>query len=416
MPVERVPTVLLVAAALVVLTTPFDRTIGLDVQFLRTPAAATGLLFVALYLLLFRGRFRFHTAAQVWAVVFLVVVGTMELARLAFADVHAFVGVPNLVAVATRYLSWAQPIILFLLVSMVARDRRSTGYVLSVLPFVMAALAVGAIAVAGTGRWAPVGLNANAAGVAFGMGVVIGVAWLLRALDRDTLGMAIVYGASALLCLIGVISTGSRGASAATVAALCVLVVLSSFKLRQTLILVTMLIAVGVASGPYLQDASALLLNRWQQALEGTQLGARDQLITVSAELFRERPAVGYGLQATQIVGERYYTLRGEPTRGPMSPHNTIFSILVPFGLIGSFAWFAMVASACAVVWRHRRLPESALLIALLVLFFVYTVGGNITGNNFFNVVLGLAACTPVWAAQGGGTQRAHYEDADVTA
>ena len=397
---------LLVAAGLVVATTPFDRTIGLDVQFLRTPAAATGLLFMALYLVLSRGRFRFHTAAQLWAVVFLIVVGTMELLRLAFADLHAFVGVPSLTLVAARYLSWAQPVILFLLVSMVARDRRSIGFVLSSFPFVMAGLALGAIAVAGSSRWAPVGLNANAAGVAFGMGVVIAVALLLRGVARNAHGLALAYGASAVLCLIGVASTGSRGASAATVAALCVLVLLSSFKLRQTLILLVMLIAVGVASGPYLQDASGLLLSRWQQALEGTQLGARDQLITVSAQLFRESPMWGYGLQATQLVGERYYALRGEPTRGPISPHNTVFAILVPFGLLGSFAWFAMVASGCVVLWRHRRMPEGALLLALLALFFVYTVGGNITGNKLFNVVLGLAVCIPFWVSKNGDVPR----------
>ncbi len=396
--VRPTATVLLVIAGLVTATTPFDRTVGLDVQFLRSPSAVLALLLVVLFLGLTKGRVWLTHRSQVWAIAFVVVLGVLELARLALADAHSYVGAPSLTVVAVRYMSWAQPIILFLIVSVIAKDRRSAAFILQGFPFVMGALALGAIAVAGSSRWAPLGLNENAAGMAFGMALVIATAMLLRSSPRIAPALTVAYALCVPLTLIGLLGTGSRGASAATLVALAVLMVLTPMKLRRLLVLAAALIVLTVTSGAYLQNASALLLNRWQSALEGTQLGARDELIVVSYSLFTESPVWGYGLQANRLVGEQYWAARGGPTDSSFSPHNTYFSLLLPFGVLGAFPWFGMLVAVAMGAWKHRRHPNAPMLLALLMLFFAYTVGANIVGNVLFYVVLAVAACLPHWA------------------
>jgi len=174
--------------------------------------------------------------------------------------------------------------------------------------------------------------------------------------------------------------------------------ILTPMKLRRLLVLAAALIVLTVTSGAYLQDASGLLLNRWQSALEGTQLGARDELIVVSYSLFTESPVWGYGLQANRLVGEQYWAARGGPTDSSFSSHNTFFSLVLPFGVLGAFPWFGMLVAVAMGAWKHRRHPNAPMLLALLMLFFAYTVGANIVGNVLFYVVLGIAACLPHWA------------------
>ncbi len=400
-PPSRTATALLVVAGLVVVTTPFDSAVNLGIPFLRNPAAVLGVLLVALFLWASRGRLVLSNAAQLWAIGFVAVVGVQELLRLALADALPFVGTPSLSTVALRYMSWVQPVILFLLVSMIAKDRRSLAFILFGVPFVMAALALGSLAVVGSGRWAPVGLNENFAGLAFGLALVVSVAWLLRPSLLDTPMLTAAFAVSVPLNLIGLLVTGSRGASASAVIALGLLVLLSSVKLPRLLILISALIVFSLGFGSYLRLASDVLFTRWEGAVEGTSLGARDQLASVSFGLFVESPVWGYGLQANHAVGERWRGERGGDGDAPFSPHNTFLALLVSFGLVGALPWFAMFASVGLRAWRHRRSPEGALLVSLLALFSMYMVFGNISGDKLLHATLGLAACLPYWRGPG---------------
>lgn len=391
-------TVLLVIAGLVTAAMPFDRAVGFDVQFLRSPSAVLALLLVVLFLWRTRGHVRLTDRSQLWAIAFVVTLGVLELARLALADAHAYTGAPSLTVVAARYMSWAQPIILFLIISVIAKDRRSVAFILQGFPLVMGTLALGAITVAGSGRWAPLGLNENAAGIAFGVALIIATAVLLRPWPRTAPLSMIAYAVCVPLNLIGLLATGSRGASAATLVALATLLILTPMNLRRLLVLAAALIVLTAASGAYLQSASSLLVNRWQSALDGTQLGVRDELLVVSYSLFTESPVWGYGLQANRLVGEQYSAARGGSTAFSFSPHNTLFSLLLPFGVVGAFPWFAMVLAVAMRAWKHRRHPNAPMLLALLMLFFSYTLGANIVGNILFYVVLGLSAGLPHWA------------------
>ena len=396
-PQSRTATALLVLAGLVVVSTPFDSAVNLGIPFLRNPAAVLGVLLAVLFLLASRGRLVFSNAAQLLAVGFVAVVGVQELLRLTLADAIPFVGTPSLSTVALRYMSWVQPVILFLLVSMIAKDRRSLAIILFGVPFVMAALAVGSLAMVGSGRWAPVGLNENFAGLAFGMALVVSIAWLIRPSLSNVPLLTAAFAVTVPLNLIGLLVTGSRGASASTVIALGVLVLLSSIKLPRLLVLASALIVLALASAGFLQTASDGLVTRWEGAVEGTSLGARDRLISISLDLFVESPVWGYGLQANHAVGERWREGRGLDGDAPFSPHNTFLALLVSFGVVGSVPWFAMFASVGVRSWKHRRSPEGALLVSLLAFFMVYMVFGNVSGDKLLHATLGLAACLPYW-------------------
>jgi hypothetical protein len=396
-PSARTATVLLIVAGLVVVATPFDSTVNLGIPFLRNPAAVLGVLLAVLFLWASRGRLVISSPSQLWAIGFMGVVGVQELLRLVLADALPFVGTPSLSTVAVRYMSWIQPVILFLLVSLIAKDRRSVAFVLVGVPLVMAALAVGSLSAVGSGRWAPVGLNENFAGLAFGMSLVIATAWLLRPSLGAAPLLTAAFVASVPLNLIGLLVTGSRGASASAAVALGLLFLLSSIKLRRMLVLVSALMVMALVSGNYLQRASDVLLTRWERAVEGTSLGARDQLIFISLELLVESPAWGYGLQANHAIGERWRGERGMDGNAPISPHNTFLALLVSFGVVGAAPWFAMFASVGVRSWTHRRTPEGALLVSLLALFSIYMVFGNISGDKLLHATLGLAACLPNW-------------------
>ena len=394
---SRTATVLLVLAGLVVVSTPFDAAVNLGIPFLRNPAAVLGVLLVALFLVASRGRLVFSNAAQLWAIAFVVVVGVQELLRLALADALPFVGTPSLSTVAVRYMSWVQPVILFLLVSMIAKDRRSLAFILVGFPFVMAALAAGSLAMVDAGRWAPLGLNENFAGLAFGMALVVSVAWLIYPSLPNVPLLTAAFALSVPLNLIGLLVTGSRGASASAVIALGVLAILSSVRWTRLLVLVAALILLGLTSASFLQIASDGLLTRWESTFEGTSLGGRDRLASISFGLFLESPLWGYGLQANHAVGERWRGERGMDGDAPFSPHNTFLALLVSFGIVGAVPWFAMFASVGAQSWRHRRSQGGALLVSLLVLFSVYMVFGNISGDKLLHATLGLAACLRYW-------------------
>ena len=100
-------------------------------------------------------------------------------------------------------------------------------------------------------------------------------------------------------------------------------------------------------------------------------------------------------MQANRLVGERYWSARGVSTEASFSSHNTLFSLLLPFGVVGAVPWFGMVLAGAAGAWKHRRHPNAPMLLALLMLFIAYTVGANIVGNVLFYVVLGLATSLP---------------------
>ena len=228
----------------------------------------------------------------------------------------------------------------------------------------------------------------------FGLGFVVGSAQVLhyRSDARKLLFAAMMF-VTIPLNAIGVLATGSRGASAATAAGLLVLVLVSKLGPKR---LVAIVLAVMVLVVPFWSvyvDVSQVLTARWERTLTRDEYGARDRLFAVTTELFLQRPLIGYGVQSSSIIGERFF---GNPNQ-PFAAHSTIMTLLVSFGMLGTVLWIAMLASALTHVWRHRRAEHAGLLLAILGMFMAYMFTGSIMTNRFFYVTLGLATCVHHW-------------------
>ena len=389
------PAALLLLVGLLVAATPLDRLIAFDVPLLRSLSAALGWILVLLYLWTTKGRLTFHHAAQWWALTFVSIVGVLELTRLLAADWIAYAGTPSIIGAAAMYMSWAQPVVLFLVVSMIASRRDSVRWVLTGLPIVTATLAITLVVGGETQRWAPIGLNANYAGLMFGFGSIIASAQTLSR-HRGARGLQLLNALMIIsipLNLLGVLGSGGRGASAATAVGLVVLLLLSRLRLRQMLALGFTAFLVLVPLWPLYEEASQILSDRWERTLEREDYGVRDGLLRVTTELFAEQPIVGHGIRSTSVIGERWF---GESER-PFSAHNTTMTLLVSFGILGTLPWFVMLGSAIVHVWRHRRAENATLILAALTMFMTYMLAGSIMTNRFFYVTLGLAVCVHYW-------------------
>lgn len=383
------PIALLVLAGMFVAAIPFDELVRLNIPLLRNPAAILGVAYLATFILMRRGRFHLYSATQVLAIAFISIVGVQELLRLTLADIPntTYTGTPSISEVGPLYMARLQPIVLFLLISNTARDQRSVGFALFSLPIVMSTLGLGVLFVSDVGRWAPVGLNENFAGGAFGMSIVIAIAALLNRRSQSTWSVALLLSACIPFCVIGLLVSGSRTASAATLVALCVLFVLSQVRLRRLLVVGTGFLALTLATAPYFLGASEVLVSRWGQTLDGTSYGSRDTLIQISVDLVADRPAWGHGLQGNYAIGSRWW---GEPGR-PFSAHNTFLALLVMFGVAGALPWFGMFALGAHHAWQHRHHANGALLLSLLTLVAVHMLAGDLSTNKLLYVILGLA-------------------------
>ena len=389
---------LLLLAGLVIAVTPLDRLTAVDVPLMRNLSALFGWLLVVAFLWIFNGRAVLHHRAQILAIGFAAGVGVLELARLLGAEWFGYAGTPSIGRALALYLSWVQPIVLFLVVSMIARHRSAVSWVLAGLPIVSGVLATEAILAGGTERWAPLGLNENFAGLTFGLSVIIAVARILSVHRGNTrqLLLATALAITIPLNIVGVLLSGSRAASAATVVGVLALLVLSRVGSKRLLTLGLAAVLLVVPLWPIYVGAAQTLGDRWERTLALDDFGSRDGLLRVSTELFIEQPLIGYGLTSQRVIGERYF---GYPDR-PFSAHNTVMSLLVSFGLLGSLLWFAMLVSVFAHVWRHRRAENASLVLASLAMFMTYMPTGSITTNRYFYVMLGLALCTHLWHHQ----------------
>jgi len=388
-------TLLLLIAGGVVSTSPLDAYVVFNVPFMRNPSAVLGILLVVSFLLVRAGRLRVFSLPQVLALVFIGVVVIMELTRLALADVSGFAGSASLPLVAILLMTWIQPVVLFLIITDVARSERAVGLVLFGLPFVLSVLSLELFTSSVAGRWSPLGLNENHAGSIYGMAFLISVWWLLRRAPRVWHAATIAFVATLPLLLAGLLATGSRGATAAAAVGL---VVLLAGSLRPVRLLTIVALAVpGVLYfGQTLDGLAAPLVARWERAIvDDTQRGGRDTIAAATFETAMRQPFTGHGLQANVVVGE---AVRGEARN--LSPHNTYLSLLVTFGLLGAIPWFLVLITVGVGVWRHREHDTAWLFMALGALFLTVMLVGDVTASKYLFSVMALATCLPMWVAE----------------
>lgn len=386
---------LLLIAGGVVSTSPLDAYVVFNVPFMRNPSAMLGILLLLGFLLVRAGRLRVFSLPQVLAMAFVILIVILELTRLAFADVAGYAGSPSLPLLGILLMTWIQPIVLFLIITDIARTERALGLVLYGLPFVLSVLSLELFATSAAGRWSPLGLNENQAGSIYGMALLISVWWLLHRAPRLWDVATIAFAATLPLLLAGLLASGSRGATAAAALGL---VVLLAGSLRPVRLLTVIALAVpGVLYfGQTLEGLAEPLVARWERAIvDDTQRGGRDVIAAATAEVVMRQPFVGHGLQANVVVGE---AVRGEARN--LSPHNTYLSLLVTFGLLGAIPWFLVLITIAFGVWRHREHDTAWLFMAVGALFVTVMLVGDVTASKYLFSVMGLAACLPMWVAR----------------
>lgn len=388
-PAITVSTALLVAAALILLASPFDRFSLSSIPFMRNASAVAGLAFVVLYLRHRRG-IRIVAAPQWWAVSFLVAIVVMELARLLLADVLPFTGTASVVRVALLYMSYVQPLVLFILLADVARDERSLRFVLLGFPLLMAVLAAGYFASGSVApRWTPLGMNPNGAGFVFGMAFLIAMWRFLTGRFRAP-HRRYVYLAVPALTFVGLVVSGSRGAVLATIAALAILLG-GSLGVRRSILPMLAVAALVLVSFDFILDISDPVVARIEQAVEGTQRGGRDTIWATALTLYRDSPWWGYGLQASSAVGAVLRDGRN------LSAHNSFISLLLAFGPLGLVLYVGIFVAVLRRIWPYRRTTVGLLFTVLML-----HVAGSMVFNDFIQskyvwTIMALATQVPAW-------------------
>jgi O-antigen ligase len=166
------------------------------------------------------------------------------------------------------------------------------------------------------------------------------------------------------VALAGLIASGSRGAIAATVVGVIMLMVLdrSCWRAltRRPLLVVGMVIAAGVPL--LLSDISALgeigQERVVRQTLQGGYLSYRDILFQLAWDYWLRAPLLGNGLGSFSLVLHMNYS------------HNVLTELLSETGLIG-FAAFMLLVIGSSFLQMRSGSPERGLVVALLVLLFL---------------------------------------------
>jgi len=392
----RQPLALIALLAAVAATVPFDGIAVADVAIARTIPGLIGVALVVAYVAVKQGRFIISTQAQLWALLFAAAILGLELVRLMLADVVGYVGVPSLTRVASLYVSWLQPIVLFVLAVDLARDPRTPRIVLgaavgavAVLSLLMVARVPGVASVA-SGRWTVFDIGPNSLGFLIGFALVTALWWLVASTGKTTVGYvcgALVMG----LLVVALLLTGSRGALLGTAAGVFVLVA-RTFDLRRGIVYVAVVTFVVVVFGSNLREVSEPIVGRFEAAIFGTSRGARDVIWTTSWDLVMEQPIVGYGLQASAAIGAVL------SDGGNLAAHNTPLSLLLAFGVMGFGLWLAIVTSAFRRVWSIRHQPAGLLFLGLMAFLATSMVFNDYGKHKLVWLILAFAGHAHLWA------------------
>jgi O-antigen ligase len=197
--------------------------------------------------------------------------------------------------------------------------------------------------------------------LAVGAIVAIGVASIRR--DRSISSLAILWGL-ALVSMIAVARTGSRGMT------LALIVGLTTFVMRKGSLWVRLrnvFLLAAVACMAYVALAgSETLVRRWTEAIERGATSGRDMIFLESMRMTLERPLIGWGPSATAVLAVRL-NLGGEVK----ATHNTFLAILIVTGLVGFIPFFVGYAKTAWAAWRARLGVENVLPLAIFVTLFV---------------------------------------------
>lgn len=226
---------------------------------------------------------------------------------------------------------------------------------------------------AGTDRIAILGGGPNMYARVVAIGVCATVFLLLR---YSWPKLVFIAGVTVpLLGTAALIFAGSRGGLISFAVGTVAVVVASTGRVRQLLIVVSSLALAAVILGPRLagQDLQAYWQSRFVEAtLQNGYLSGRDELFGLAYEVYSAQPifGAGYGSFGDYVGIPRYW------------PHNLFMDLLVATGIVGLIVFLLVVATIAIPPLRSFRNPRS-FAGPFLTLALVVFVGAQVSGGLF---------------------------------
>ncbi len=384
------PTLLVVLAALFVVSTYLGAIRISDFPLAENPENVAGVLLAVSFALLRFGRFRFWTGPGKVFLLYFTTTALLTLGRYLTERQGDELRV---------YAQYAQAFLLYLIFFDLCRDPRAARAViytfvgstmlLSLIAHLGIGGAVGATA-AGRGgvaeRVGVLGMNLNYQAFLYA-GAIIGL--LCRGIVRwprfGGVDWALAVGGVSML--FALLQTGSRGGLLTLVAGVTAALVLL-FRGRRwaayALLVPLLLYGIGHAI-----MSSEVIRARVEATLGGEDLGMRDVLAREAFQMLKERPLTGWGANYIEELGAR----TGKPR---IAAHNTYLQVATSFGLLGFMPWVAGLVVTGLRLWRHRSGFWGATLLAIFAALLVAMVPGNYAYGRFAWIFLALAGAAPL--------------------
>jgi len=378
------PLALLCLAASLIGLAPLDSLTFSPVPLARNASAIAGLLLVLLFLPLRRGRLEISGTPVRIGLAFAFYITLLQLGRLVFA--------PDAAAVsrALILLGYLQIVVLFFIISDLARDRRA-------VPILMGTVTCAAVLTAGivlfqitggasqAGRAALAWWNPNEQALFLALGLVCLLWHLLQpgSPDRLPFGRAIAILLYALV-LFALVASGSRGGILAMASGTIVLLLLSFEVKRAPLFLGTIMIVGPLTAALF--SGNEFVVARFAAAIDGSSVGGRPIIWEAALDMLREKPYLGWGVGFSGELGGR--TMDGRV----ISTHNTYLQIALAFGLFGGAIWLTWVLSTIKGLLRLGPSPYRTLMLASLALMLTGAFFNDFARDKYFIAVLGLAS------------------------
>jgi O-antigen ligase len=242
------------------------------------------------------------------------------------------------------------------------------------------------------------------------LSVDVGGAGRVTAVDQDpnTFGSMLALGLLTVLCIgygrghategraaraiswvcllviaLGVVKTGSRGATVALAAGMSVLVLRkgsSWLKLRNAVVAVSALAVLVI-----LVSSFEVTRRRWELVFERGSMSGRERIFPYAVQMFRERPLTGWGPGLNvQELGVRLGVERKDT-------HNVYLWVLTEDGLIGGIPYLVGIALCIRAAWRGRRLSYGLVPLSLLVAVLIVNMDVTWQFRKLYWLVLALA-------------------------
>ena len=225
------------------------------------------------------------------------------------------------------------------------------------------------------GRLSGLGADPNGYAIGLMVGVLLaaGLAHFRKGKRKGIAQLAFLWGA-ALVMLLVIIRTLSRGVTLALVAGALVLVVgKGTFGARsRRLVLVAVVGGVVFWFSPGSED----ILERWRFTIETGDTSGREEILGATVKLLMAKPLLGWGADGPREL----MRLQGLIEMGAIgATHNNFLGMLIQHGLLGTLPAICAYVIVFRAAWRARTGVEDVLPLAIFTAFFVtnLSLGGG---------------------------------------